>query len=890
MKFFRWQQRKDEELNAEIRNHFDEAIRDRIERGETPEQARTNAQREFGNVGLVKEVTREMWGGGWVEALGQDLRFGLRILRKNPGFSLIAILTLALGIGANTAIFSVVNAVLLNPFGYAEAERIMLLSSSRLSEPASEGPISYPNFLDWQRQQTTFSHLAAAWTRVSNLTGVSEAAQVKTAIVSPEAFHLLGVVPQLGRVFTAQDNQINAARTVVLSHAFWQQQFAGAANVVGRQLWLDDQAYTVIGVMPPQFKFWSGEVWVPFGLFGNEDFAARRGAVVMIFAVGRLKPGVTLEQARTEFNVIAARLAAQYPGTNQDSGVRIVSWRESVGQNIRPALHVLMGAVGFVLLIACANVASLLLARTATRKKELAIRAALGAGRGRLLRQLLLESLPLAALASVAGWWLADWGLKLILALLPEDLLPAEASVRLDAHVMWFALGLTLLTTLLCGLLPALRFSQSRVNEGLKDSSRFSLADTGGQRIRGALVVLEVALSVVLLVGAALLIKSFYRLQQADVGFKTESLLTVDLALSQKKYPQTRQIEALLNRALEHFRSLPGVEVAAFMNGGPFSNWGAGMPLIREGHRYRSRDEMRDRMCGYLLTHGDTFTALGLPLVSGRAFTAQDTLSAPPVVVINQAAADKFFPGENALGQRIRLGLPDNLLPPDVSPAKADDWLTVIGIVKNHQPVDLTLPYQPAAFLPVAQMARKEFTLYAQTLMLRTAQDPATLVSAVRQRLSELDPTQPIMRIATMDSRIADSLKPQRFNTALMGLFAALALTLAVIGLYGVLAYTVMQRTHEIGIRLVLGAQSSNIIAMVMRQGLSLTLLGLTLGLIGAAALSRLLNRLLHEVSTTDATTFVAIALLLLFVALLACWLPARRAAKFDPLIALRHE
>ena len=478
--------------------------------------------------------------------------------------------------------------------------------------------------------------------------------------------------------------------------------------------------------------------------------------------------------------------------------------------------------------------------------------------------------------------------------MLPDDLLPAEASVRLDARVLLFALGLTLLTTLLCGLLPALRFSQGRVNrnlgESLKDGGRFSLAGTGGQRMRGALVVLEVALCVVLLVGAGLLIKSFYRLQQADVGFNTASLLTVDLSLSQKKYPQTRQIEAFLNRVLEQFQTLPGVEAAAFMNGGPFSNWGAGLPLIREGHHYRSRDEMRGRMCGYLLTQGDFLAALGLPLVSGRNFAPQDSLNAPPVIVINQAAADKFFPGENALGQRIRLGLPDNLLPPDGSPATPRDWLTVIGIVKNHQPVDLALPYQPAAFLPVAQMPRKEFTLYAQTLMLRTAQDPKALISAVRQRLSELDPDQPIRHIATMDARIADSLKPQRFNTLLMGIFAALALTLAVIGLYGVLAYTVVQRTHEIGIRLALGAQAGNIVALVMKQGLSLTLLGMTLGLMGAATLTRLLERLLFGVSKTDPLTFIGISLLLLVVAALACWIPARRATKVDPMIALRSE
>ncbi len=891
MKF--WRHRKDEELNAEIQSHLDEAIRDRIARGESPDEARANALREFGNVGLVKEVTREMWGWGRLEALGQDLRFGLRMLRKNPGFSFVAILTLALGIGATTAIFSVVNAVLLKPLDYPENERIMLLSSARLSEPNRAGAISYPNFLDWQRQQTTFSHLAAARLRVCNLSGVAEAAQVKTAIVSPEAFPLLGVAPQLGRVFTAQDNQLNAARTVVLSHGFWQQQLGGAANVIGRQLWLDDQAYTVIGVMAPGFKFWAGEVWVPFGVFAAEDFAIDRSGMVSISALGRLQPGVTLEQSRAEFDVIAARLAAQYPETNQGSGVRIVPWSESVGQNIRPALLMLMGTVGFVLLIVCANVAGLLLARTATRKKELAIRAALGAGRGRLMRQLLLESLPLAALAGLAGWTLASCGLKLILAWLPEDLVPVEANVQLDARVLWFALGLTLLTTLLCGLLPALRFSHGRVNrslgESLKDGNRFSLADAGGQRMRGALVVLEVALSVVLLVGAGLLSKSFYRLQQTELGFKPESLLTVDLSLSLKKYPQAPQIEAFFKRALEQLKSLPGVEAAATMNGGPFSNFGAGMPLIRERHSY-TRKEMEGRGCGFLVTQGDFLATLGLPLVSGRNFTAPDTANAPSVVILNQAAVDKFFPGENALGQRIRLGEPDNLLPPGTPPTEKPAWLTVIGTVKNHQPIALGLPYLPGAFLPLAQAPREPTLLNAETIMLRTSQDPTTLISAVRQRLRELDPDQPIMRIATVDARIADSLKPQRFNTLLMNLFAALALTLAVIGLYGVLAYTVVQRTHDIGIRLALGAQPGNIIAMVMKQGLSLTLLGLTLGIIGAVALTRLLEHLLYGVSATDASIFIAITLLLLGVAAQACWIPARRAARVDPLVALRRE
>jgi putative ABC transport system permease protein len=533
------------------------------------------------------------------------------------------------------------------------------------------------------------------------------------------------------------------------------------------------------------------------------------------------------------------------------------------------------------LLIACANVASLLLARTATREKELAIRAALGAGRARLMRQLLLESLPLAVFASLAGLLLANWGLKLILALLPDDLLPTEANVRLDARVMLFALGLTLLTTLLCGLLPALRFSQSRVNESLSDGSRLSTSDTGSRRMRRALVVIEVALSVVLLVGAGLLIKSFFRLQHAELGFKKESLLSIHLVLSLKKYPQAEQLETFFTRALEQVKALPGIEAAATMNAGPFANYGVGMPLIREGQSFHGKE---DRACGYVLTQGDFLAALGLPLVSGRNFTAQDTSGAPPVALLNQAAADKFFPNENPLGRRILLGAPDEAKPQSFA------WLTIVGIVKNHQHFDPAHPFVPAAFIPRAQAARQPHLLNVATLLVRTAQDPTALISAARQRLHEIDPDQPITRIATMDTRVAESLKPQRFNTLLMSLFAALALALALIGLYGVLAYIVVQRTHEIGIRLALGAQPKNIVALVMTQGLRLVLFGLALGLAGAYALTHVLGRLLYGVSTADAPTFATITLLLLLVALLACWIPARRATKVAPLVALRHE
>jgi putative ABC transport system permease protein len=509
-----------------------------------------------------------------------------------------------------------------------------------------------------------------------------------------------------------------------------------------------------------------------------------------------------------------------------------------------------------------------------------------------LIHQLLLESLLLAAFASLVGWWLANWGLDLILALLPDDLLPAEASVRLDARVLMFALGLTMLTALLCGLLPALRFSKGRVNESLKDGGHLSTASASNRRLRSALVVLEVALSVVLLAGAGLLIKSFSRLQQAELGFRKESLLSINLVLSLKKYPQAEQLETFFTRALEQVKALPGVEAAATMNAGPFANYGVGMPLIREGESYSSVEELSGRGCGYVLTQDDFLVALGLPLVSGRNFTTQDTSGAPPVVILNQAAADKFFPAVNPLGQRILLGLPDNLIPPGQPSAGAEkySWLTVVGIVKNRQHFDPAHPFQPAAFIPRAQAPRQPHLLNVATLLVRTAQDPVALISAVRRRIQELDPDLPIPRIATMGTRVAESLKPQRFNTLLMSLFAALALALASIGLYGALAYNVVQRMREIGIRLALGARPNNIVALVMKQGLRLVLLGLALGLAGTYALTRLLGRLLYGVSAADAPTFAVITLLLLLVALLACWIPARRAMRVDPLVALRNE
>jgi putative ABC transport system permease protein len=827
-----------------------------------------------------------------MNTLWQDLRYGARTLLKKPGFALVAVLTLGLGIGANTAIFSVVNGVLLRPFVYPDAEQIMLLTEYELSQPTDSMSVTYPNFLDWRKQQQVFSHLAAARDQTFNLTGVAEPVQVKGAMISPEAFPLLAVAPHIGRVFTDQDNQLSSERTVVLSYGFWQRQFGGDPNVIGRGLLLDNQSYAVIGVMPPRFKFWAADVWVPYGLFANEPYFTSRLIRAGNFVVGRLKPGVTVEQARAEISLIAERLARQYPDSNKDIGAKVTPLGESVTREIRPALLVLLGAVAFVLLIACVNVAGLLLARAAAREKELAIRAALGASRLRLVRQLLLEGLPLAVMGGVAGLLLAGWGLELLLALLPDDVIPAEASVGLDARVLGFTLLLTLLTALLCGLLPALRYSRGDLNEGLKDGARFSTGNIGNRRARGALVVLEVALSVVLLVGAGLLIKSFARLQQSELGFNRESLLTVDLVLSLKKYSRPQQLEAFYRDVLERLSATPGVESAAFMNGAPFSNFGASMPFVREGAVYRNLQDLSGHESRYFITHGDYLGALGLPLAAGRGFTAQDTLNSLPVAIINQAAADKFFPGEDPLGKRIILGLPEHLIQPGMLPEGMEKfpWLTVVGVVKNHRQSSLGQEFQPTSYVPLAQAPRVPLMLNTATLLVRAAGEPVALVSAVRREILAVDPDQPLARVATMEARIDDSLKLQRFSMSLMGLFAALALALAVVGLYGVLAYTVVERTHEIGVRLALGASARDIVRLIVGQGMRLTLIGLGLGVAGALALTRLMARLLFNVSAADPATFVFIAAVLVGVALLACYIPARRATRIDPMAALRCE
>jgi putative ABC transport system permease protein len=879
------------ELDEELDYHIEQQTEQNIRLGMNLDEARYAARKAFGGREQAKEQSRDARGVRWIEDMWQDLRYGVRMLVKQPSFTLMAVATLALGIGANSAVFSVINAVLLNPFAYPDADRIMNLSTYEPAQPEYERGVSYPNFLDWQEQQSVFTHLAASGHQRFHLTGGGEPEIVNGAPISPEAFSLLEVPPYLGRVFTAEDNRLDSARTATLSYAFWQRRFGGESSVIGRTLRLDNQMYTIVGVMPPRFKFGWADVWVPIGLFANESPNTDRIASYNL-VVGRLKPGVRIEQARAEMNAISARLAKQYPKSSIDIGVRITPLSEKVTRGIRPSLLALMGAVVFVLLIACANVANLLIARGAAREKELAIRAALGAGRWRLVRQLLLESLSLATLGGLAGFLLARWGVELLLKLAPEDLIPGEAVIGVDLQTLGFTLLLTLLTTLICSLLPALRFSKGAVLDGLKEGARLSTSASGNQRMRSALVTLEVALSVILLIGAGLLIKSFARLQQIEFGFKKESLLAIDLSFSSGKYDQSQRLENFFREVLERVNATPGVASAAFMNGAPFTGSGRIIPLVREGQSFSHLQELSNRHIRYYVVYGDLVSALGSPPIAGRGFTPQDTSTSEPVVIINQATAEKYFPGENPLGKRLMLGVPENLIRPGMPEGfKQFRWLTVVGVVKNLRDSSGWLQeFQAAGYTPLAQAPPLPDIFNFSTLLVRSSKDPLSLVSTIRRQIHYVDPDLPLGNVSTMEDLIDNSFKPQRFNAFLMGLFAVLALLLAVVGLYGVLSYMVVQRRHEIGVRLALGAQSRSVVLLFLKQGLRLTLLGMAIGLAGAYGLMRLLERLLFGVSATDLPTFISVAMLLAGVALLACWIPARRATKVSPLIALKAE
>ena len=806
-----------------------------------------------------------------METLWKDLRFGVRTLAKSPGFAAVAVLTLALGVGATTAIFSVVNALLLRPLPFKDLDRLVAVWEAVPAQGVERNEISEPNYLDWRAQSSSFEHLAVySWWSV-NVSGVETPERVQGFQVSPNFFDALGARAALGRTFLPEEEQPGKDRVVILSDGYWRSRFAADPAIVGKTLTLNGIGRTVVGVMPKGFDYpTGGEMWSPYR-FDPANTSPRYAHFLL--GVGRLRAGVTREQAEAELGGVAARLEQQYPETNAGRRVAVRPLLADTVRQYRPMLLLMLAAVGFVLLIACANVANLLLARAASRSREMAIRAALGAGRLRILRQLLTESLMLALAGGGLGVLLAVWGVDLIAALFPSDFvryIPGWGQIGVDRRALLFTLAVSLAAGVLFGLAPALRASRADLNDALKEGGKAGGAERN--RLRSLLVVAEVALSLVLLAGAGLMLRSFVRLLEVKPGFDPERVLVAELILPRARYREDAQAVEFYSRLREGVGGLPGVRSAALTSFIPLAGSNATTGFTVEGqprppHGQEPEANYRAVTPGY-------FSTMRIPLVGGRAFDEGDAAGAERVCVVNEALARKYFPGEDPLGRYVRGegGTPE---------AQLKRIVGVVGDVRHNLDEDP----KPEIYFPEAQDASRSMVLVA-----RADADPLSLAPAVRAQVQALDRDLPVYNVRTMDQVRAESIFRQRFSVVLLGIFAALALALASVGLYGVISYTVTQRTHEIGVRMALGAQGGDVLRMVVRQGMAHVAVGVGAGLAGSLLLTRVMAGLLYGVSATDPATFAGVSLLLAAVALAACLVPARRAAKVDPIKALRYE
>ena len=863
-----------EDLKRDIEDHLQEEIADNVSRGMTVEEARRAALVKFGNVTLVTEATREVWTVAWLERLLADLRYAFRMLRKAPGFAVVAVLTLALGIGANTAVFSVVYSALLRPLPFRDASRLIVLNET--TPMVGVISVSYPNFLDWRARSHSFSDMAALHFVRFNLSGGTQPEAVSGLAVSPNFLAMLGMRPAIGRDFEPQEEKPGTAPVALLSYALWQRRFAGDTGVLGKPIMLDGRAFTIVGVLPADFLApTQTDLFIPFGVWitNNAEEAHERSGRGDLIVMGRLAAGVSREQATTEMEGIAARLAKEYPASNDRFGVALQPIRDTFVGQVRPALLLLFGAVVLVLLIACANVANLLLIHGAGRTKEMALRMALGASRPRVFAQILTESLVLSFLGGLAGLGISIAGVRGLAQLVPAGFMPGGA-LSLNVPVLLFSAAVVLLAALIFGIAPALHSNSIDLQSELKEGSRTS-AGASHSRIRSALAIAEAALALVLLIGAGLMMKSLYRLLQVDPGFHPDRVLTMTLSLRPDQYSKNGAVLNFWEQLLQRVRQLPGVETAAVATHTPMTDRHGrsdvtieGMAEPRPGNYPHPDDHVVSP--GYVET-------LGVTLLRGRTFGEQDNENAPPVAMINQRFADQYFPNQEAIGKRFMFGHP--------SPKERPQWRTIVGVVGDTKLYGLANLSRLEVYLPFRQSASSQMDL-----LVKSRVDPASLTSAVRGAVYSVDSNQSIRGVATMKQLVSKSIATPRMTLVLLGLFSALAVVLGAIGIYGVISYSVAQRTREIGVRMALGARRSDVFRMVIGQGAKLAVTGNVVGILAALGLTRLMSSLLYQVSTADAETFGAVAILVLLLALAASYFPARRATSVEPMEALRSE
>jgi len=807
-----------------------------------------------------------------MESLFKDIRYGLRSLLKHPTFTAISIVTLALGIGANSAIFSVVNAVVLRPLPYQDSERLAMLWTTK--DANLEQPFSFADYNDLKLQAKSFSAIGAASPLWSfTLTGNGEPEPVQGMYFSASMFELLKVAPEKGRAFTADEDRTGGPPVVIISRGLWERRFGGDPNVIGKPVSISGTTATIVGIMPAQFQFLdpAAELWMP--LWQNQ-FASSARQVRLLSVAGRLNDGVQTSEANAELTNIAQRLESAYPESNRGVSLRVVPLHAQVTGKVRPALFLLFGAVGLVLLIACANIVNLMLVRSAARRREIAVRAALGAGRLRLLRQLLTESITLSLIGGAAGVLIGSWGVNALLALNPIPI-PSYNKIGVDMTVLAFTLAASVITGVVFGLAPAWQSLRVDLNSALKEGGRGSVAESGQRRLSSLLVITEMAMAMVLLIGAGLLLRSFAHLLDVKPGFTTENLLTMQIGLPNVAYQEPQKRATFMQQLEASLRGAPEVASVGFVTRLPLMSTMNNITsyMAIEGREVpageRPEIDFRRASTGY-------FQTMGIPLLSGRLVTEQDVTNGSRFVLINEAMAKRFWPGEDPVGKRISTM---------VSSGQQIPWQTIVGVVGNVRHLGLDVEPRPEIYYHTNTSPP-----FGPVAVIRTTSDPARLISIARAKVRELDRDVPISNVNTMEQLVAQSVAQRRFGMFLLGTFALLALLLAAIGIYGVVSYSVTQRTQEIGVRMALGASATDVLKMVLRNGMSLALIGVGLGLVGAFGLTRLMSRLLFEVTPTDVTTFALVSVGLISVALLACYLPARRAMKVDPLEALRYE